>query len=366
MTEIFFTILIGILFFWDLIIFYKKKNLRLHRILVPVGLLGSLVYIYISHEKLDLAIKNSLGILITSLLAFLIIITIKLFLSRNELEKKTVEEKISVNNIDINELLEKLNSQNNKNDLKEIKEQIITISNKVDNLKNSNNYDFTKEINEIKESIEFWMKRFDEDSKLFHSEAMALKQENKKQLALILKLLTMSSNKFNQKIELFENKLDILEHKKITIDDSIINSIIEKTQAHLNYIQIEISNIKNEFNEIYSKESKTINYINEIESTFNKIDTYLDNLSKSFEKIDIMDDKLIYTLNEFNNIKKEYENIIRNLSLPKENQQKNILNKLDELEVLLKNIENYKENKPAQTTINKNDIALKNYQENLK
>jgi hypothetical protein len=366
MIEIIFTVLIGILFFWDLVIFYKKKNLRLHRILVPIGLLGSLAYIYISHEKLDLAIKNSLGILITSLLAFLIIIAIKLFLTKNELKKiDSNEEKeiIKCNNIDIDELLEKLNTNNNINSFEK---KLTYLSNKIENLEQSNNSNLIEKINEIKESIEFWMKRFDEDSKLFHNEAMAIKNENKKQLSLILKLLTMSSNKFNQKIELFENKLDILEHKKITIDDNIINNIIEKTQAHLNYIKIELSNIQNSFNEIYSKETNTINYINEIESTFNKIDNYLNNLSKSFEKIDVIDDKLIYTLNEFNNVKKEYENIIQNFSIPKENQQKNILNKLNELEMLLKNIENCKESKPAQTTINKNDIALKNYQKNLK
>jgi len=83
MIEIVFTILITGLFFWDLITFYKKENIKVHRIIVPVGLIGSLISIYLSNQPLSIAVKNSLGILITSLLAFLIIVSIKLFLNKN-------------------------------------------------------------------------------------------------------------------------------------------------------------------------------------------------------------------------------------------------------------------------------------------
>jgi len=366
MIEIFFTILIGILFFWDLVIFYKKENLKLHRILVPTGLLGSLVYIYLSHEKLEIAIKNSLVILIISLLAFLIIIAIKLFLTKNKIEEKPLNIDKILNNLTIkDELNDVINKIDIKDDLISFEEKLNYILDKIETFEKNHNLavqiNETK-ISELEENIEFWMKRFDEDSKIFHSEAMALKNENKKQLALILKLLTMSSNKFATKIEEFEIQLKRIENKKITIDDNIVNNITEKTISYLNHIKIEISNIKNNFDEIYSKENNLFLNIEKIEQTFKNIDSYLNNLNKSFEKIDVLDDKFLYTLNEFNKIKTEYENIIKELNISKYDEE--IINKLEELKNILES--NKKTTQNPKSNILENSIALKNYQENLK
>ena len=60
------------------------------------------------------------------------------------------------------------------------------------------------EISEIKEILEFWTKRFDEDTKLFHTETMNLKKENKKQLELIIRLISTQSKQIDSKIKFFE------------------------------------------------------------------------------------------------------------------------------------------------------------------
>jgi CDP-diglyceride synthetase len=116
LIEIIFIILIAILFFWDLITFYNKKNLKIHRIIIPVGILGSLIYIYLSHQTLFTAIKNSLSIIIIAFVAFLIIISIKTFLN---IKKLNIEEKNNKHNnllqiLEFENLEKKINILNEK------------------------------------------------------------------------------------------------------------------------------------------------------------------------------------------------------------------------------------------------------------
>ena len=381
MIEIVFTILIAGLFFWDLITFYKKENIKVHRIIVPVGLIGSLISVYLSNQPLSIAVKNSLGILITSLLAFLIIVSIKLFLNKNkdnsnnknsnESELKEVKiDEINEVSINLEDILERLSFQDAI--LEKMESEMELLKKRGEKEIEIPEIDLT-EISEIKEILEFWTKRFDEDTKLFHTETMNLKKENKKQLELIIRLISTQSKQIDSKIKFFEEKLHKIENKKVTIDDKIVNNLMNKIESYLNHIKIEISTITQNFDKIYSAENNFMEDINRIENQFKNLIPYIQNLEISFQKFDDINENLIPLLNQFYKLRTEFEIILQNLKNNssefeiKENQLlKNIETTLINIEEKLTKTEEETDILQNQKIeISKNSIALNSYKKNL-
>jgi hypothetical protein len=371
LIEIIFISLIGILFFWDLITFYNKNNLRIHRIILPIGLLGTLTYTHFSNQNLFIAIKNSLSILIISLIAFLIILFIKLFLTHKNIKK---EEKITKNNNVKNSNIEILS-------MKKLEDKLQLIDNKIENLnfdkkldniekKLLNKNKIIDEINEIKTIINFWTKRFDEDTKIFHNETLLLKKENKAQLSLIIKLLYSQSKEFEDKIKFFEKQLYKIENKKISLNDNIINNLLDKIESYLNHIKIEVSTMSNNFDEIYLKEDNLFNQIIKMENKIHKLDISIEELNTISNNIRIQDEKFEKILNNFTDIKHQFESIIEKIENNNdENTNKVILKELSSLEIKIEEIlNNHQENikEKINPILTKNEIVLKNYTDNLK
>jgi len=312
---------------------FKKVDLKLNSIIIPVGVIGSFIYIYLSNENPYLAFKNSLLITITSLIAFLILTIIK------NSHKKEMPIKNEIDTKSIEEIIEK-------------KLKKLDLINKFDSKLNNIEYKIDNKFNELEEIktiLTFWTKRFDEDTKIFFQESMKLKQENKKQLSLIIKLISLQEKKFLEKIEYFEKSLYKIEHKKLTLDDESINNLLNKIESYINHIKLEIYSFNENLDELFSKETSFINDFVKIEEKIVEIKNELYNIQN----------QLIHTY-EIENLNKELLILIKDLQTIKEEYKNTILlinQKIEEL-----TIKNEEINK---NRINKNDLVIQKYKNNL-
>lgn len=325
LESIFITIIAG-LFFYDLKIFYQKENIKIHRILVPVGIIGSLSYIYISPDNLITATKNSLIILILSLVAFVIIVSIKLYLTRNKLDEIELTPKV-----DTTEVIESLKFQNQAQ-LEIYKKELNNIKKIIENTKSTEPININ-ELNEIKEMMQFLIKRFDEDTKLFMDESLVLKKNTKKQLEVIIKLITNQSKYVEEKIQYFQKELKIIANKEFNINDKKIDEISKNLEVLLSHINLETKTLSTHLNEIYQKEELILDKTNNIFTNLKPTENYISDLNNT----------LINTKKELNNIshiEEEFLQLILKIESLK-NQFKvinldEIKNKLDEIESKIK------------------------------
>ena len=292
MIDIIFILVIGAIFFWDLIEFKKNQNVKIHRLLIPVGILGSFVYIYLDKfsnlEEFLSVVHDSLLSLIVSILAFVIILAIKLFLSKSEIKEE--EEKFNFN--ELFRLLEEIkNSNKNENHLKEIQKEIIKI-------KEQKSYD-SKEINEIKETLNTLTIQFDNDVKRFQEESIAIKGNSIKQIEVVVRLLSKQTNILEEKIEYFESKLTKIEHKKITIDDDLIYSFSKNIELAMSKIEIDLDTIKRSMDSLYDKEKNFEVVMNTIEERLHSLNEKIEKFNQVFDK----DEKIEYLSNINNEFK---------------------------------------------------------------
>jgi len=357
--EAIFILIIAGLFFYDLKVFYQKENIKIHRILVPVGIIGALSYIYISPDSLVTATKNSLIILILSLVAFVIIVAIKLYLTRNKLDEIEFTPKVDVN-VDISEAIQTLKIQNQaqfeiyKKELDSIKEGIekqVKEENKTIDLINID------EINEIKELMQFLIKRFDEDTKLFMDESLVLKKNTKKQLEVIVKLISNQSKYVEEKIQYFQKELKIIANKEFNINDKKIDEITKSLEVLLSHIKIETKTLSTHLDEIYQKEELILDKTNTIFTELKPTQSYIDALNitlldvkKQLDNISNIESEFIQLIVKMESLKDEFNNI--NLD--------EIKNKLNEIESKI-NAET-KKTEVEKTTSN---LAINKYKSNM-
>ncbi len=354
--ESIFMLIIAGLFFYDLKIFYQKENIKIHRILVPVGIIGSLSYIYISPDNLITATKNSLVILILSLVAFVIIVAIKLYLTRNKLDEIELTPKVDVT-VDISKAIEALKTQNQAQ-FEIYKKELENIKETINNQDYTQNYTIdTKEIDEVKEMMQFLIKRFDEDTKLFMEESLVLKKNTKKQLEVIVKLISNQSKYVEDKIQYFEKELKIIANKEFNINDKKIDEITKSLEVLLSHIKIETNTLSTHLDEIYQKEElildKTNNIFTELKPTQSYIDalniTLLD-VKKELANISNIESKFIQLIVKMESLKDEFNTVNLN----------EIKNKLNEIEKKI-NIET-KKPEVEKTTSN---LAINKYKSNM-
>jgi biopolymer transport protein ExbB/TolQ len=294
MIDIIFILLIGGVFFWDLIEFQKNQNVKIHRLLIPIGFLGSFVSIYLGNfttlEEFLFIVHNSLMSLIVSVLAFLIILAIKLFLAKPEIK----EDK----NIKFDEIMNILETikHSNKNEIyiKEIKKEIE----KIKEHKTNN----SKEIAEIKKALSTLTEQFDDDVKRFQQESMAIKGNSVKQIEVIVKLLSKQTNIMEEKIKYFENKLQKIENKKFTVDDDIINSFSKNIELTMSKMDINLDTIKRSIDTLYDKEKSFEMIVSEMENKLVNLNEKIDKFNQVFDK----DNKIEHLLN----VNKEFKYIL--------------------------------------------------------
>jgi hypothetical protein len=301
MVDIFFILLIGGVFFWDLIEFKKNQNIKVHRLLIPIGFLGSLVSIYLS--KLDNFVEilnDSLVSIIVSIFAFLVIIAIKLFLS-----KPVVDDKKSDKFDEVLELLERIKNSNREEVyIKEIKSEIESIKKH-----KSNN---SKEIEEIKQTLNSLLSQFDEDVKRFQEESISIKGNSIKQIEVVAKLLSKQTKIMEDKILYFENKLQKIENKKFTIDDSVIHSFSKNIELSMSKMDINLDTIKRNIDALYDKEKIFEVLMDNIENKLISLNTKIKSFNELFDKehkienILSLNKDLKYVLDGFADIKEQF------------------------------------------------------------
>jgi len=354
--ESIFILIIAGLFFYDLKVFYQKENIKIHRILVPVGIIGALSYIYISPDSLVTATKNSLIILILSLVAFVIIVAIKLYLTRNKLDEIKLTPKVDVN-VDISEAIQTLKIQNQAQ-FEIYKKELENIKETINNQDYTQNYTIdTKEIDEVKEMMQFLIKRFDEDTKLFMEESLVLKKNTKKQLEVIVKLISNQSKYVEDKIQYFEKELKIIANKEFNINDKKIDEITKSLEVLLSHIKIETKTLSTHLDEIYQKEElildKTNNIFTELKPTQSYIDalniTLLD-VKKELDNISNIESEFIQLIVKMESLKNEFNTVNLN----------EIKNKLNEIEKKINT-----ETKKPEVEKTTSNLAINKYKSNM-
>ena len=371
MIDILFTLIIGAVFFWDLIQFQKNPDIKIHRLLIPIGFLGSFVSIYLGNftnlEEFLTLLHNSLISLIVSIFAFLIIMAIKLYLFKEE----NKEDK----NIQFDELLERLerieNSNKNEIYVKEIKKEIE----KIKEQKTTNSQD----ILEIKNILSTLTTQFDDDVKRFQQETIAIKGNSVRQIEIIVKLLSKQTNIMEEKIKYFENKLQKIENKKFTIDDEVINSFSKKIELTMSKMDIDLETIKRGMDKLYDKEKNFEFIVEEMESKLSTLNEKIDKFNEIFDKDNKLEQLLSlnkefkYILDGFAEIREQFIFSLHKIKInsdlvneAKDEIFKNLQESLNLLEEKIAEIiQTHSNDKNIPKQISPRDIAISKYNSTL-